>query len=134
MQMEFWTELSQDHPSLSVLDKAGTEYERCVKGAERGFQTVLQLDHLPDGQHTLEARAVHVSAGPDASPSTVTWVLRSPPPTVQFVRGPALSTDAPFSSATFLVQTLSAAAGRTTTLLYRLLVWPIHSNLSLGFE
>lgn len=44
MQMEFWTELSQDHPSLSVLDKAGTEYERCVKGAERGFQTVLQLD------------------------------------------------------------------------------------------
>ena len=44
MQMEFWTELSQDHPSLSVLDKAGTEYERCVKGADRGFQTVLQLD------------------------------------------------------------------------------------------
>ena len=44
MQMEFWTELSQDHPSLSVLDKAGTEYERCVKVADRGFQTVLQLD------------------------------------------------------------------------------------------
>jgi hypothetical protein len=42
--MEFWRELTQDQPSLSTLDKSGTEYERCVKGAERGFQTVLKMD------------------------------------------------------------------------------------------
>ena len=43
-QMEFWAELSQKNPSLSHLDSIGTEYEKCVKGAEHGFQTVLQLD------------------------------------------------------------------------------------------
>ena len=43
-QMEFWAELSQGNPSLSHLDSIGTEYEKCVKGAEHGFQTVLQLD------------------------------------------------------------------------------------------
>jgi hypothetical protein len=42
--MEFWAELSQGNPSLSHLDSIGTEYEKCVKGAEHGFQTVLQLD------------------------------------------------------------------------------------------
>jgi hypothetical protein len=95
-----------------------------ASSAGSSTEVMLQLDHLPDGQHTLEARAVHVSAGPDATPSKVTWVIRSQPPTVQIVRGPASSSDTPSSSATFLVQTpASAAAGRTsgtTTLLYLL--------------
>ena len=43
-QMEFWQELTQDSPSLSFLDSVGMEYEHCVKGAERGFQTMLQLN------------------------------------------------------------------------------------------
>jgi hypothetical protein len=42
--MEFWNELSQKSPSLSHLDSIGLGYQRSVLGAERGFQTVLQLD------------------------------------------------------------------------------------------
>jgi hypothetical protein len=42
--MEFWQELCQKSPSLTHLDTVGVEYERCVQGAERGFNTVLQLD------------------------------------------------------------------------------------------
>jgi hypothetical protein len=43
-QMEFWQELCQGYPSLSRLDSIGVDYENCVKRAERGFVTVLQLD------------------------------------------------------------------------------------------
>ena len=51
-----------------VLDPSLLDALRdCVVKAEA---ELLQLAHLPDGHHTLEARAVHVSAGPDASPST----------------------------------------------------------------
>jgi hypothetical protein len=42
--MDFWEELAQRAPSLSRLDSAGVEYEKCVRGADKGFLTVLQLD------------------------------------------------------------------------------------------
>ena len=42
--MEFWEELSQRAPSLSHLDSTGVEYEKSVRGADKAFVAMLQLE------------------------------------------------------------------------------------------
>ena len=42
--MDFWRELCEAAPSLTFLDSVGAEYERCTRGAENGYLTVLRMD------------------------------------------------------------------------------------------
>jgi hypothetical protein len=43
-QMMFWLEMCESSPSLTTLDQLGADYDRCARGAEAAYHSMLRLD------------------------------------------------------------------------------------------
>ncbi len=67
VQVEFWKALSQPHPSLSVLDTIGTQFELCVNTVEHSFRQMMHLNPSSTlalrsyAQFLIEVRAPYTS-------------------------------------------------------------------------
>jgi hypothetical protein len=68
----------------------------------------LHLTNLAESAHRVEARAVHATAGADATPTEALWVVAPTPPVARVLRGPG-TWDASLRSR--CVQFVVAAAG-----------------------